>query len=147
MSGHHYLSFVDRFSGRLNVYHYPPYKTIADTVISTWRAMFISYRIPEELSTDGGPQFMSTAFQNFFTKCWVTHRLSSVAYPQSNSKAELDAKTAKVIMITCHIKEAQRMTKQQKHYYNTEKHHYHTLNSALHNFYFTETFAIIFLKK
>ena len=81
MSDHHYLSIVDRFSGLLNMYHYPPNRTIADTLISTCHAMFMSYRIPEELSTDGGPQFMSPGFQNFLTKWEVTHRLSSVDYP------------------------------------------------------------------
>ena len=60
--------------------------------------MFISYGIPKELSTDGGPQFMSTAFQNFLTKWGVTHWLSSVAYPQSNDRAELDVKTTKIII-------------------------------------------------
>ena len=60
--------------------------------------MFISYGIPEELSTDGGPQFTSIAFQNFLTKSGVTHRLSSVAYTQSNGRAELGVKTAKRII-------------------------------------------------
>ena len=41
---------------------------------------------------------MSTAFQNFLTKWWVTQRLPSVAYPQSNSRAELGVKTAKRII-------------------------------------------------
>ena len=50
MSGHHHLSIVGRCSGWLNIYHYPPHKTIADTLISTCSAMFISYRIPEKLS-------------------------------------------------------------------------------------------------
>ena len=98
MSGHHYLSINDRFSGWLNIYHSPPHKTIADTLISTCRAMFISYGIPEELSTEGGPQFMSTAFQNCLTKWGVTHGLSSVAHPQSNGRAELGVKTAKRII-------------------------------------------------
>ena len=30
MSGHNHLSIVGRFSGWLNIYHYPPHKTIAD---------------------------------------------------------------------------------------------------------------------
>ena len=60
--------------------------------------MFISYGIPEELSTDRRPQFISTAFQNFLAKWGVTHRLSSVAYPQSSSRTELGVKTAKRII-------------------------------------------------
>ena len=57
--------------------------------------MFITSRIPEELSSDGGPQFMSTAFQNFLTKWGVTHTLSPVEYPQSKNRADLGVKTAK----------------------------------------------------
>ena len=49
---------------------------------------------PEELSTGGEQQFISTVFQNFLTKWEVTHRLSSVEYPQSNGRAELGVKTA-----------------------------------------------------
>ena len=98
MSDHHHLSIFDRSIGWLNIYHYPPHKTIADTLISTCCAMFISYGIPEELSTDRRPQFISTAFQNFLTKWGVTHRLSSVAYPQLSSRTELGVKTAKRII-------------------------------------------------
>ena len=46
--------------------------------------MFISYGIPEELSTDGGPKFMSTTFQNFLKK-WGLH-------------IELGVKTDKIII-------------------------------------------------
>ena len=53
---------------------------------------------PEELSTGGGQQFISTVFQNFLTKWEVTHRLSSVEYPQSNGRAELGVKSAKRII-------------------------------------------------
>ena len=44
---------VDRFSGWLNIYYYPPHKAIADTPINTCQTIFINYGIPEEMSTDG----------------------------------------------------------------------------------------------
>ena len=53
ITAHHYLSVVDRFSGWLNIYHYPPHKAIADTPINTCQTIFISYGIPEEMSTEG----------------------------------------------------------------------------------------------
>ena len=87
MSGHHHLSIVDKFSCWLNIYHYPPHKTIADTLISTCSAMFISYGIPKELSTDGGPQFMSTAFQNFLgTLFSVGHSKKNIRHIQDIRK-------------------------------------------------------------
>ena len=49
-------------------------------------------------STDGGQPFTSTAFQEFLQTWGVKHRRSSVAYPQSNGRAELAVKTAKRIV-------------------------------------------------
>ena len=51
-----------------------------------------------ECSTDGGQPFTSTAFQGFLHTWGVKHRRSSVAYPQSNGRAELAVKTAKGIV-------------------------------------------------
>ena len=85
MSGYYYLSIVDRFSRWLNMYHYPPRKTIADTLISTSRAVFVMFvmlclSVQGIMCCDGGTPFMSTAFQNFLTKWGVTldcHLLNS----------------------------------------------------------------------
>ena len=62
ITAHHYLLVVDRFSGWLNFYYYPPHKTIVDTLISTCQTIFISYGIPEEMSIDRGLQFISQSF-------------------------------------------------------------------------------------
>ena len=60
--------------------------------------MFPSYGFPEEISTDGGPQFTSHQFK-LFLKTWdIHHRLSSAEYPQSNGRAEVGVKTAKRII-------------------------------------------------
>ena len=56
------------------------------------------YSTPEKLSNDGGPLFTSSLFQQFLKTWCVKHRLSSVAYPQSNGRAELTIKTAKRIV-------------------------------------------------
>ena len=53
---------------------------------------------PEELSTDGGPPFTSSTFQEFLKTWCVRHRLSSVVYPQSSGWADLAVKTAKRIV-------------------------------------------------
>ena len=78
---------------------FPPTKVTSQTLISTLRALFIAYGIPEEISTDGGPQFTSTTFQNFLSEWGVRHRKSSVEYPQSHGRAELGVKTAKRIIM------------------------------------------------
>ena len=54
--------------------------------------------VSEILSSDGGPQFTSAEFQRFLKECGVEHSLTSVAYPQSNGRAELGVKTAKRII-------------------------------------------------
>ena len=58
----------------------------------------MAYGVSEELSSDGGPQFMSKSFQDFLKLWGVKHRLSSVAFPQSNGRAEVAVKIAKRII-------------------------------------------------
>ena len=65
-NSHHYLSVVDRFTAWLNIYHFSPNQVISNSLISTLQALFIAYGIPEEISTDGGPQFTSTALKTFY---------------------------------------------------------------------------------
>ena len=65
LNNHSYLAIVDRFSGWLNIYHFKPRCSTKNTLISTCHSLFIAYGVPEEISTDGGPQFMSNEFQNF----------------------------------------------------------------------------------
>ena len=93
-----YLACVDRFSGWLIIYHFRPGQATAQRLISICRELFQTYGAPEELSSDGGSVFTSYAFQNFLTTWGVDHRLSSVAYPQSNGRAELAVKSAKRII-------------------------------------------------
>ena len=55
--------------------------------------------VPEEIASDGGPQFKSSEFKNFLKSWGIRHRLSSAEYPQSNGRAELAVKTAKHIIL------------------------------------------------
>ena len=89
-----YLACADRFTGWLILYHLKPSAT-SENIITICRELFQTYGVFEELSTDGGPQFSSDSFKKFLKNWNVTHRLSSVAYPQSNGRAELAVKTAK----------------------------------------------------
>ena len=55
--------------------------------------------MPEELSSDGGPEFVSNSTKDFLSK-WggVHHRLSSTYNPPSNGRAEVAVKSAKRLL-------------------------------------------------
>ena len=97
MGLHHYLAVVDRFSGFLHIFKCPSNPDSA-SLISALRSLFSHYGSPSELSSDGGPQFKSHAFEKFLLKWGVHHRQSSAYYAQSNGRAELGVKTAKRIL-------------------------------------------------
>ena len=54
--------------------------------------------LPDELSTDSGPPFTWSIFQEFLQIWCMKHRLSSVVYLQSNGQAELMVKSVKKIV-------------------------------------------------
>ena len=51
--------------------------------------------IPEEIATDGGSTYMAYETQKFLSEYGVRHRVSSVAYPHTNQRAELAVKSMK----------------------------------------------------
>ena len=94
---HSYLACVDRFTGWLSIYHFPNQATGAK-LVTACRDVFSAYGVPEEVSSDGGPQLTSHEFDTFLRNWGIRHRVSSVGYPQSNGRAELAVKTAKRII-------------------------------------------------
>ena len=88
-----YLVCTDRFIGWLIMYHLKPGHTTTFKLISICRGLFYIYSTPEELSSDGS-LFTFSQLQQFLKTLCVKYRLSSVAYPQSNTKLELAVKTA-----------------------------------------------------
>lgn len=93
--GKHYLVIVDRYSNWpiVNIS-----KNGAKGLVDILRTTFATYGIPDELSSDGGPEFVSSTTTNFLRDWGVHHRLSSVAYPHSNCRAEIGVKTVKRIL-------------------------------------------------
>lgn len=99
-AGQHYLVIGDRLSGWCDVFtspHGSP-QSGSSGLISCLRNYFARFGVPEEISSDGGPEFVATATNGFLSRWGVTHRLSSAYYPQSNGRAEVAVKTTKRLL-------------------------------------------------
>ena len=91
-----YLVIIDRYS------NWPIVEKSRDGaagLISSLRQTFTTFGVPEELSSDGGPQFAASMTSRFLKDYGVHHRLSSVAHARSNGRAELGVKTVKRLMM------------------------------------------------
>ena len=99
-AGHHYLVTGDRLSGWSEIFSTPSGSTWSGArgLIGCLRTMFSTFGVPEELSSDGGPEFMAGMTQDFLKKWKVYHRTSSAYHPQSNGRAEVAVKSAKRLL-------------------------------------------------
>ena len=98
--GQHYLVIGDRLSGWSDVFRSPKGSPQAGSegLICCLRNCFARFGVPEEISSDGGPEFVSKATEDFLAKWGARHRLSSAYNPQSNGRAEVAVKTTKRLL-------------------------------------------------
>ena len=98
--GNQYLVVGDRLSGWVEVFSSSAGTTQAGAagLIRYLRCFFTTFGVPEELSSDGGPEFTSASTEAFLKLWGVKHRLSSAYFPQSNGRAEVAVKTAKRLL-------------------------------------------------
>ena len=96
MMGHHYIIYVDRYSGWISITRMidDTFKALAAEV----RTYFGQWGVPQIIETDGGQPFSSEEFRWFLKRWGVKHRMSSAYFPQSNGRAELAVKTAKRLL-------------------------------------------------
>ena len=97
LRGAGYLVIVDRFSG------WPHIVASVSGAHGFCRALlsyFSTFGVPEELSTDGGPEFTARETAVLLGRWGVRHRLSSAYHPQSNGRAEVAVKFMKRLLLT-----------------------------------------------
>ena len=90
-----YLVIVDRYS------NWPIVERVtngATGLVASLKRVFNTFGAPEELASDGGPQFTSETTRKFLKNYGIHHRLSSVAFARSNGRVELGVKTMKRLL-------------------------------------------------
>ena len=95
LDGATYVVMVDRYSGWPSIQYFAKGTANSQALIETLKEWFMNYGIPEEFSSDAGPCYVSAATRSFFKHWGIRHRLSSMAFPHSNTRAELGVKSCK----------------------------------------------------
>eukprot|EP00057_Strongylocentrotus_purpuratus_P023555 XP_011678029.1 PREDICTED: uncharacterized protein K02A2.6-like [Strongylocentrotus purpuratus] len=94
--GCNYLVVVDRYS------NWPIVERSThgvDGLTACLRRIFVTFGIPDELASDGGPEFTAAVTRRFLQDWGIHHRLPSVAYPHSNCRDEVGVQTIKRLLL------------------------------------------------
>ena len=100
VQGTKYLVIVDRFSAWPHIMRATKSDEAAGShgLIRNLKYMFATSGAPEELSSDGGPEFTAAETQEFLERWGVRHRLSAAYHPSSNGRAEVAVKSMKRLL-------------------------------------------------
>ena len=60
--------------------------------------MFATFGVPDDLSSDGGPEFIAEETEDMLKRWGVNHNPSSAYFPQSNGRAEVAVRITKRIL-------------------------------------------------
>ena len=93
LKGYGYLVLVDRYSGWPVVHRAT--KATARELVKAVMEVCLTFGVPEEISSDGGPQFVAEEFRSFCESWGIRQRVSSAYFPHSNTRAEVGVKTLK----------------------------------------------------
>ena len=99
-AGFHYLVVGDRLSGWCEVFPTPTGSSSSGArgLVKCLRRLFSTFGVPQELSSDGGPEFTASLTKDFLHRWGVKHRQSSAYNPSSNGRAEVAVKCAKRLL-------------------------------------------------
>ena len=97
---HHYLIVVDRFSNWPEIIKVVNNSNNSGSsgLIKSLGRYFSTFGVPEEMSSDGGPEFTARETEDFLTRWGIKHRLSSAYHPRSNGRAEVAVKSMKRLL-------------------------------------------------
>ena len=95
LEGVDHLVVGNFYSKMIFIGHIPPCHSNTNKVISLLKEMFSEHGIPEVLCSDNGPQYVSAQFADFCISWGITHKTSSLHYPQSNGFAKACIKSIK----------------------------------------------------
>ena len=91
--GHTYLLVVDRYS------NWPVIRKCrsdtAEELVTALREYFVTYGVPDQLASDGGPPYVAEVTKNFLKTWGVTQRVSTSYNPHANLRAESGVKSIK----------------------------------------------------
>ena len=93
-AGKHYLVVGDRLSGWSEIYSTPSGTQYSGAT----GLIFMTFGVPEEITSDGGPEFTAGATKMFLNQWDIRHRISSAHHPQSNGRAEVAVKSCKRLL-------------------------------------------------
>ena len=100
LRGTKYLITVDRFSGwpHLARAKYSHEAVGSSGLCRTLRFIFATFGVPEEATSDGGPEFTADETEAFLKRWDVIHRLSAPYNSEGNGRAEVGVKCMKRLL-------------------------------------------------